>query len=1232
MGKSTKKHKVDQTKRTKKTLKSLQKKYIANNCDNSDNQYSNKCNEIALQKEEIDIEDSQNNSSLLYPTLTDPDFNDKIFIKKEFNDTRYDGEIFEDVKEHSNELIENHFRVLKPHQAFVKNFLSFQTPYNSLLLYHGLGSGKTCSAIGVCEESRDYLKQTGIIRKNLIVAAPNVIDNFKKQLFDENNLKEKDGLWTISSCIGNKLIDEINPTNLKGLKREQVITQIKSLIRTYYVFMGYIEFANYVDKLMGDSTNKKDIQRKIKNEFNDRLLVIDEMHNIRVSIEDSKNKIVADKLLLVITNAERMRLLLLTATPMYNNCTEIIWLLNLLNINDRRPTIKLKKVFNEEGEITEQGKELLVRKMRGYISYVRGENPYTFPFRIFPKDIPSHTPYESAVKVQMNGRKIKAPTTLDLYVSSIGEEQLKGYAFIMDNLKQAKITIERDDGTTHAMPPFYTLDTISYTMLQIPIQALNIVYPGGKVKRDIDLMEFYKPESSSSSSSSSTSNTRVSLKDVTDVDEEEFSSQRTSVSESSQEESSQDESSRKESSQKESSQSGGSVENITGTKGLERVVTFNNGKYTYKSEHDGFFKMDNIGAYSSKMHKICEHILNAIGIVLVYSQYIDGGLIPMALALEELGYKHYTSSLFEPAIHAKKRGTYAMITGDTSNSKDIVNALTNKSNKDGNDIKVILISKSGSEGIDLKFIRQIHIMEPWYNMSRIEQIIGRGVRDGSHKDLPFEHRNVEIYMHATTIPDFPELETADEYIYRFAETKAVRIGQISRLLKENAVDCKLNQEQLNFVEDNFPEKIQLELSSGESIDDFQVGDKDYTIQCDYDKCMVPEDIDSSDEIQMETYNVKFASEASNYIVDAVKSLMEEKHFYTSETLILEINRLGKFAIEQIYVALTKMIEEKIPIYDKYRRQGTLVNVSNYYLFQPIEIENENITTFERMVPIQTKPSTIGIKDLVTQDEIAEMRSDDDGYRTLYELKELYDGIIESASEKAIRGEKEMTKICGSAIHLLARNELISSENIINLLVEYLVDYLEYKKTIDLLNYFTQNNIGIDNTFEGKIHRYLTTKIKTVSGTSFILLYDKNVRKIVILNDKTNAWELNGEQYMAVVATTALTKQYERIQQIKNPIIGFIDYDDDEGLSFKTKDTTNKRNSGAKCANAGKVKTIKQINAVIGSELFNSENTKTVSQTTLCIMEEFLMRRYNVERPDRRWFFTYEENKFLSVNN
>ena len=44
------------------------------------------------------------------------------------------------------------------HQMFIKNYLSFQTPYNSLLLYHQLGTGKTCSAIGVAEETREYMK------------------------------------------------------------------------------------------------------------------------------------------------------------------------------------------------------------------------------------------------------------------------------------------------------------------------------------------------------------------------------------------------------------------------------------------------------------------------------------------------------------------------------------------------------------------------------------------------------------------------------------------------------------------------------------------------------------------------------------------------------------------------------------------------------------------------------------------------------------------------------------------------------------------------------------------------------------------------------------------------------------------------------------------------------------------------------------------------------------------
>jgi hypothetical protein len=153
---------------------------------------------------------------------------------------------------------------LQPHQAFVKNFLSFNTPYNCLLLYHGLGSGKTCSAIGVCEENRDYMKQMGITKRIIIVASENVQDNFKLQLFDERKLKLVDGIWNIRACTGNKLLQEINPMNMKGLPKEKVVSQIKNLINTYYIFLGYVQFANYIIKTMNydSEVEREKINRK----------------------------------------------------------------------------------------------------------------------------------------------------------------------------------------------------------------------------------------------------------------------------------------------------------------------------------------------------------------------------------------------------------------------------------------------------------------------------------------------------------------------------------------------------------------------------------------------------------------------------------------------------------------------------------------------------------------------------------------------------------------------------------------------------------------------------------------------------------------------------------------------------------------------------------------------------------------------------------------------------------
>jgi len=98
--------------------------------------------------------------SYVYPPLTDPMFNIGVVSKKEFSDLKSDTRVY-DLETQAAKLCKSAEFELLPHQAFVRNFLSFRTPYNGLLLFHGLGTGKTCSAISVTEEMRQYLKQIG---------------------------------------------------------------------------------------------------------------------------------------------------------------------------------------------------------------------------------------------------------------------------------------------------------------------------------------------------------------------------------------------------------------------------------------------------------------------------------------------------------------------------------------------------------------------------------------------------------------------------------------------------------------------------------------------------------------------------------------------------------------------------------------------------------------------------------------------------------------------------------------------------------------------------------------------------------------------------------------------------------------------------------------------------------------------------------------------------------------
>ncbi len=148
---------------------------------------------------------------------------------------------------------------------------------------------------------------------------------------------------------------------------------------------------------------------------------------------------------------------------------------------------------------------------------------------------------------------------------------------------------------------------------------------------------------------------------------------------------------------------------------------------------------------------------------------------------------------------APQKGMYCVLTGDSAvtDEEDTLKLFNSDENKNGEQIKVVLITKAASEGVDFKHIRQIHIMDPWWHLNRIEQVIGRGIRLCSHKVLPFEHRNAQIYLYVAVIG---ETETIDHYLYRYAEAKAVKIGKVSRILKENSMDCTINHSKIASVE------------------------------------------------------------------------------------------------------------------------------------------------------------------------------------------------------------------------------------------------------------------------------------------------------------------------------------------------------------------------------------------------------------------------------------------------
>tara|TARA_B100000780_G_C21120245_1_gene453687 strand:- start:54 stop:3497 length:3444 start_codon:yes stop_codon:yes gene_type:complete len=238
--------------------------------------------------------------------------------------------------------------------------------------------------------------------------------------------------------------------------------------------------------------------------------------------------------------------------------------------------------------------------------------------------------------------------------------------------------------------------------------------------------------------------------------------------------------------------------------------------------------------YSPKFHKILENLGKTKGSALIYSQFrtVEGiGVLKMVLKAN--GYAEFkikkvkNTYVIDIDKEDYNKPKYAEFTGDkditsilldifnnelSNVPKEIVNELDNLHSKEkeinngnlrGSLIKVMMITQSGSEGISLKNVRQVHLVEPYWNMVRMDQVIGRAARTGSHLALPKTERNIDVFKYLSSfskehlkerkIQKMDNGRTTDQVINSIAEKKAEVMNSILNLLKSSAVDCHLHK-------------------------------------------------------------------------------------------------------------------------------------------------------------------------------------------------------------------------------------------------------------------------------------------------------------------------------------------------------------------------------------------------------------------------------------------------------
>jgi superfamily II DNA or RNA helicase len=264
------------------------------------------------------------------------DFYEVIYKKKEFYDERLPR--IEEVPNEAGQQMK--------HQKLIARFLSSYTPYNSLLLYHEMGTGKTCSSIAAIEQIKN--ENNGFNGALILARGDNLLDNYMNEL--------------IFKCTYGQYI----PEDYNILTELEKVHRKKKAIRDWYDLRKFDSMAKEIKRLS---------DKILRDRYSNKVIVIDEIHNIREHDSDIAMYKQFHRLLHIVENC---KIILMSGTPMKDTPDEISTVMNLiLPLDKQLPTGDefLDRYFIDKNsvvlELDENNIDELRDAFRGRVSYLK---------------------------------------------------------------------------------------------------------------------------------------------------------------------------------------------------------------------------------------------------------------------------------------------------------------------------------------------------------------------------------------------------------------------------------------------------------------------------------------------------------------------------------------------------------------------------------------------------------------------------------------------------------------------------------------------------------------------------------------------------------------------------------------------------------------------------------------------------------------------------------------------